>query len=301
MPIALIVHAGAWEIPDNEVEAHVNACRSALEAGWKLLEAGASAEEAAQAAVVILEDDPALDAGIGSVLTADGTVELDAGIMRGSDLQCGAVATVTRVRNPIKLARAVMNSPQILLTGAGAEAFAVSRGIDLVDPSIFIVEREQKLYDDWKAGRLKINQFAEFDHDTVGAIALDAEGHIVAAVSTGGTSFSPAGRVGDVPLVGCGFYADDKLGGAVCTGHGESIARVVMAKSAVDLVERGLGAPEAATGAIRLMTERVGGRAGVIMLDRDARVGLAHTTSRMAFGYRTSGMRDGVCGVNAPP
>ncbi|MBI5879464.1 MAG: isoaspartyl peptidase/L-asparaginase [Chloroflexi bacterium] len=300
MPITLIVHAGAWEIPDDEVDAHVNACRNALAAGWRLLQAGASAVDAAQAAVVVLEDDPALDAGIGSVLTADGTVELDAGIMRGEDLQCGAVATLTRVRNPIILAREVMHSPQILLTGSGAEAFAVSRGIELVDPSILIVEREQKLYEEWKRGQLKPAQSGEHKHDTVGAVAMDAAGHIVAAVSTGGTAFSPAGRVGDVPQVGCGFYADDAVAGAVCTGHGESISRVVLAKTAVDQVGAGATAAEAARQAIALMTQKVNGTGGIIMIDRDGRPGLAHSTSRMAYGYITAGMPAGTFGVMAP-
>src|SRR5262249_32835552 len=163
------------------------------------------------------EDDPALDAGTGSVLTADGTVELDAGLMRGSDLKSGAVATVSRIRNPIVLARHILDSQYILLTGVGAEAYGVAQGQTLIDPRELIVPREQQAYEKWKRGEVKVNEAGDYAHDTVGAVAIDAEGHIVAGVSTGGTLFTPPGRVGDVPQVGCGFYADDSAGGSVST------------------------------------------------------------------------------------
>jgi beta-aspartyl-peptidase (threonine type) len=299
MPISLIVHAGAWEIPDDEVAAHINACQRALAAGWQILREGGSALDAVQAAIIILEDDPALDAGIGSLLTADGTIELDAGLMRGSDLQCGAVATIKRVQNPIVLARHVLESDYVLLTGEGAERFGVARGLSLIDSQQLIIAREQQRYDEWRQGKLHIQggDFFKQGHDTVGAVALDTQGHIVAGNSTGGTPFTHAGRVGDVPLVGCGFYADDTWGGAACTGHGESIARMVLAKAAIDALSYGATAQAAAEQVIITMLRRINGRGGVILLDAQGRVGLAHSTSRMAHGYITEGMSEGVFGV----
>ncbi|MEP7199215.1 MAG: isoaspartyl peptidase/L-asparaginase, partial [Chloroflexota bacterium] len=292
-----IVHGGAWDIPDSEVDAHLNACRNALTAGWTILRGGGSALDAVQAAVMILEDDPALDAGIGSLLTADGTVELDAGIMRGSDLQCGAVASVRRIQNPIVLARRVMESDYVMFTGEGAEAFGVSQGMTLIDPQQLIVARERQKYERWRRGELRVDDKGEIAHDTVGAVAMDKDDHIVVGVSTGGTPFTPAGRVGDVPQVGCGFYADDTLGGAVSTGHGEAIARVVLAKTAVDLLRDGATAHEAAQMAVTVLRQRVSGSGGVIMIDADGRIGFAHNTTRMARGYISEGMSEGVFGV----
>jgi beta-aspartyl-peptidase (threonine type) len=297
MPRSLIVHAGAWDIPVEEVEAHLQACRRALAAGWAILQAGGSAMDAAQAAVIILEDDPALDAGRGSVLTAEGTVELDAGLMRGSDLKSGAVATVSRIRNPILLARQVLDSPYVMLTGTGAENFAAARGMSLVDPSELIVERERENFARWKRGELRVNDAGDYAHDTVGAVAMDAAGCTVAAVSTGGTPFTPAGRVGDVPQAGCGFYADDRAGGAVSTGHGESIARVVMAKYAVDCMRSGQTAGEPSVKTIAMLHERVRGTGGLICIDTSGRPGVAFNTRRLAHGYIGPGMTEGRFGV----
>lgn len=300
MPIAMIVHGGAWAIPDAQVEAHQAGCRAALEAGWRLLSQGRPAIEACEAAVRIMEDDPTFDAGTGAHLTADGAVELDAAVMDGRSLRYGAVASLRRVRNPITLARHVLEGPATMIVGAGAEAFAERCGVALCENSELIVERERRLWEEWRAGQAAAAagygapQPAEaaraVAHDTVGAIALDAGGNIVAANSTGGTPFKLPGRVGDTPMVGCGLYADAMVAGAVCTGWGEAITRVVLARRAVELIERGLAPQSAVEAAIRTLARHVpGGNAGCILITNTGQVGLAWNTQRMAYAYRTEG------------
>lgn len=300
MPIAMIVHGGAWAIPDEQVEAHQAGCRAALEAGWQLLSQGRTALDACEAAVRLMEDDPIFDAGTGAVLTSDGTVELDAALMDGRSLRYGAVANLSRVRNPITLARHVLQGPATMLVGAGAEAFAERCGVALCENSELIVERERKLWEEWRAGQAaKVAAYGSpqpegvaraVAHDTVGAIALDASGNIVAANSTGGTPFKIPGRVGDTPLIGCGLYADALVAGAVCTGWGESIARVVLARRAVELIERGLAPQSAVELAVRTLARQVpGGSGGCILLTHSGHIGLAWNTRRMAYAYRIEG------------
>jgi len=301
MPIAMIVHGGAWAIPDEQVEAHQAGCRTALAAGWELLSAGQSALEACEAAVRMMEDDPIFDAGTGSVLTAEGAVELDAALMDGRTLRYGAVANLRRVRNPITLARHVLAGPATMLVGVGAEAFAERCGITLCENGELIVERERRLWEEWRAGQAGVGQYGApqppvesaapvAGHDTVGAIALDASGNIVAANSTGGTPFKLPGRVGDTPLVGSGLYADALVAGAVCTGWGESITRVVLARRAVELIERGLAPQSAAELAVRTLARSVaGGSGGCILLTSAGQIGLAWNTRRMAYAYQLEG------------
>jgi beta-aspartyl-peptidase (threonine type) len=237
-----------------------------------------------------LEDDPTFDAGTGSVLAADGRVQLDAGLMDGSSLKIGAVANVRCVRSPILLAREVLeHSPHHLLVGPGAEDFARSRGLEEVDPAQFVVEREAARHVEFLAGRLA--PAAEFQgHDTVGAVALDGTGQLAAGNSTGGVAFSLPGRVGDAPLPGVGYVADSRHGGVACTGWGEHILRVTLASRALAALERGASAAEAARSAVEVLRARVGGQAGLIVLDRAGTVGLAHTTECLAHAFRHSGM-----------
>jgi L-asparaginase / beta-aspartyl-peptidase len=305
MPIAMIVHGGAWEIPDDQVEPHLAGCRTALAAGWEILGRGGSALDACEAAVRIMEDDPIFDAGTGSVLTAGGAVELDAALMDGRSLRYGAVANLRHVRNPIALARHVLEGPGTMLVAEGAEQFAISRGMPLIDNGDLVVERERKLWEEWRAGQASGVQYgapageqeqgppsahAVGGHDTVGAIALDSSGNLVAANSTGGTPFKLPGRIGDTPLVGCGLYADAQVGAAVCTGWGESIVRVALARRAVELLERGLPPQSSAEVAIRTLARSVaGGSGGCILLTPAGRIGLAWNTRRMAYAYRQEG------------
>jgi beta-aspartyl-peptidase (threonine type) len=288
---SIIVHGGAWDIPPDLLEAHRQGTHRSVQAGWDVLQAGGSALDAVEAAIVIMEDDETFDAGRGSFLNADGQVELDAGFMDGAGLLVGAVAGVQFIQNPIRLARAVMEkSEHVLLIADGAQRFAHKMGFpaceltDLAVPREF--ERWQKLlYDRTYSAR---QSFAH--HDTVGCVAMDREGHIAAGTSTGGTPNKMPGRVGDVPMVGCGFYADDELGGASTTGWGESIAKVILARLALHQLGE-LGDPHAASrAAIETLAEKANGVGGVIVLAPDGRLGWHFNTPHMAFAYRTAGM-----------
>jgi beta-aspartyl-peptidase (threonine type) len=304
MPVALIVHGGAWDIPDDEVAPHQEGCRAALDAGWDVLAAGGTALDAVEAAVRVLEEHPIFDAGVGSVLNRDGVVELDAAIMDGETLRSGAIAAVKRVRAPITLARRVLESDVVLLVGEGAERFAVSRGIALCDGAELIVERERARWSELlrqEAYRTEhgfqrppgevagVRGIVNGPWDTVGCVALDVHGALAAGTSTGGTSLKLPGRVGDSPLIGAGLYADTATGGCSTTGWGESIIKVLLAKTATDMLGAGHAPPEAARRAIELLEQRVGGLGGLILLDAAGRVGFAFNTPRMAYAYRTEG------------
>jgi beta-aspartyl-peptidase (threonine type) len=306
---SLIVHGGAWDIPDSAVEACKAGCRRALEAGWRILSSGGTALDAVEASIVVLEDDPVFDAGVGSHLNRDGRVELDAILMDGATLNAGAVACVQRVRNPIHLARKVLESSvHLLLVGEGAEQFAREQGIALCSPEELVMERERAAWSRCMANgghRAEHHQWpaprgpAGSADGTVGAVALDEHGGLAAGTSTGGTCCKLPGRVGDSPLIGCGCYADVNAGGISCTGWGEAIMKIVMAKTAADLLrlplagiaegpERSRGvhtAQEAASAAVRLLSERAGGTGGLIVIDREGRLGYASNTSRMSYGY----------------
>jgi beta-aspartyl-peptidase (threonine type) len=299
MTLSLIVHGGAWDIPDDLLEAHRMGCRVALLAGWSILQGGGHALDAVEAAIRSLEDDPALNAGTGAVLNADGEVQLDASLMEGTYLKAGAVAAVQGIKNPISLARLVLESQNVLLVAAGAMQFAHESGMEECDNESLIVEREHKLWRAWRKegwSRLAAGLRAGRG-DTVGCVALDQRGSIAAGNSSGGRPFKHPGRVGDCPLVGCGIYADNGIGAAACTGVGEDIIRVVMAKSAVDLLEGGETPREAAAHAVTLLRDKVDGRGGVIMMNPTGQVGFAFNTARMAYAYLTEGMEKPVVGV----
>jgi len=279
----IVVHGGAWDIPDNLVEAHDAGCAEAARRALAVLVANGCAEDAVQAAVASMEDDPIFDAGRGSFLNQDGIVELDAAIMDGAQLQVGAVAAVQDIANPIVLARMVMTSPHAFLVGEGASRYAENHGMARCLPDRLVVGREVAA---WEAYAGQNGDGDPWGHsDTVGAIALDARGHLAAAVSTGGRPYKLAGRVGDVPCAGCGFYADDAVGAAVSTGEGEAILRVVLAKRATDRMASGLSAESAAKEAIGYLWQRIGGHAGLITLDRRGRVGCTFNTARMARAW----------------
>ena len=296
---AIVVHGGAWSIPPEAREAHAAGCLAAAERGFAVLASGGSALDAVVAAVELLEDDPTFDAGRGSVLSAEGRVQLDAGLMDGRTLHVGAVANVHRVAHPIRLARAVLErSGHHLLVGEGAERFAREQGFALVDPDAFVVDRERRRYDDFLAGRLATAD--DFAHDTVGAVALDADGQLAAGNSTGGVAFSLPGRVGDAPVPGVGYVADSRTGGVACTGWGEHILRVGLATRALVAMERGASANDAAADALAVLERSVQGRAGLIVLDRRGEVGLAHSTRCLAHAYRRGDMSSAVSGTEVP-
>jgi L-asparaginase / beta-aspartyl-peptidase len=296
---ALVVHGGAWSIPPGEREPHRAGCAAAAARGRDVLLRGGSALDAVEAALLLLEDDPTFDAGTGSVLVADGSVELDAGLMEGASLKVGAVAAVRRFKNPISVARRVLEaSEHHFLVGPGAEAFAEAQGFVPVDNRSLVVPRERASFEAFLRGeRTAADSFGPAD--TVGAVALDADGHFAAGNSTGGVAFSLPGRVGDAPLPGVGYSADDRLGGVACTGWGEHILRVGLAMRAMQGLERGLTAQQAAAAAVAFLLERVQGRAGLVVLDSRGGMGLAHSTECLAHAYWTAASPTVVSGTTA--
>lgn len=293
MALALIVHGGSGNIPDDEVEPHRRGAERAARAGWQVLLRGGTAMDAVEAAIVVMEDDPAFDAGTGSVLNRDGQVEMDASFMDGRTLDAGAVAGVMRVKNPIRLARRVMESEVTFLIARGAERFAQEAGIPLIENDEL---RTPARIARWKAnlahpptpeqGRYVSPQ------GTVGCVAVDRNGDVAAGTSTGGMDFKRVGRVGDSPLIGSGVYADNARGGASATGWGEAITRVVLSKYAVDHLEGGRDPNEAARSAIEYLARRVGGTGGIILADAAGRVGFSFNGARMARAYMVEGMED---------
>lgn len=298
----LIVHGGAGTIPEERHAAAIEGCRRAAQAGWSVLAAGGSALDAVEAAVRALEDDLTFNAGRGSVMTRAGTVEMDALIMDGATLRAGAVAAVRRVRNPITLARAVMErTPHVLLVGASAEALAELLQLPMADDAELVAPRDRERWEALRRNgppdlREVLAQALTEPMDTVGAVAMDAAGHVAAAVSTGGMSNKWPGRVGDSALIGCGAYADDRAGAVVATGWGETLMRVVISKTACDFMALGLAAQTAVEAAIRLLEERVNGRGGLIGVDRAGRIGIAHNTPHMSWAW-TNGetTQAGIC------
>jgi beta-aspartyl-peptidase (threonine type) len=290
----LLIHGGAWAMPDDAVAAHEEGIANALAAGYGLLERGASAVDAVEAAVAVMEDDETFDAGRGSFLTQDGRVQMDALLMNGENLRTGGVACVERLRNPIRAARLVLDkSPHVYFVGTGAERFARQHGMALCDNMELVTPREQerlfKAQADELAGRPDETFSGSLDsHDTVGAVALDFHGNIAAGTSTGGTLNKAPGRVGDSSLIGCGCYADNLTAAVSLTGWGEPIMKLVLGKWAVDRVAAGASPDQAAHEAIDYLFSRLGGHGGMILLGPDGRVGLAHNTPRMAWGLRTS-------------
>jgi len=294
---SLIVHGGAWNIPDEAVDACRAGCRLALVVGWRILESGGTALDAVEAAIVALEDDPVFDAGLGSHLNLEGRVELDAMVMDGATLKAGAVAVVERVRNPIRLARKVLESCEhMMLVGSGAEKFAIEQGLELCRPEELVIERERLAWSRCLGTSGHQSAFHVHQQGTVGAVALDKHGGLVAGTSTGGTCCKRPGRVGDSPLIGCGCYADVEAGGVSSTGWGEAIMRIVMAKTAADLLATRNSPHEAARLAVELLARRGAlehpasslqpqATGGLVLLDWKGRPGLAFNTPRMAYGY----------------
>src|SRR5512146_506181 len=278
------------------VEAHLKGVREALAKGWRVLEGGGSAMDAVQSAIVHMEDDETFDAGRGSFLTRDGRVQLDALMMDGATLRAGGVGCVERIRNPIRAARLVLDeSPHIYMVAEGAERFAQEHGMALCRNEDLVIEREvlrlKEAQSKAAAGHPDTTfAGATYDkgHDTVGAVALDAEGNIAAGTSTGGTLNKAPGRVGDSSLIGCGCYADNQSAAVSCTGWGEPIMKLVLAKWAADHVQKG-GAPDAvALEAIFYLQRRLNGHGGVILLDGRGRFGIFHNTPLMAWAYKST-------------
>ena len=301
---SLVLHGGSGVIdradlrPEQD-KAYRGVLAQAAETGAAVLRQGGAALDAVEAAIHVLEDDPLFNAGRGAVFTAEGCVELDAAIMDGATLEAGAVAGVTRVRNPISAARAVMErSPHVLMAGSGADAFAKAEGLAEVDPGYFFVERRWRALEKQLAREGKPiparpkdadtdESHAALAHDegkrgTVGVVARDAHGHVAAGTSTGGVTGKSWGRVGDSPLIGAGTYASDKSCAVSGTGEGEYFIRLSVARAIAALVElKGLSLQAAVDEVIQTDLEALGGHGGVIAVAPDG---------QMAWSFNTSGM-----------
>ena len=301
---SLVVHGGSGvidraDLTPEQDRAYRAVLAQAAEAGAAVLRAGGPALDAVEAAIHDLEDDPLFNAGRGAVFTAEGRNELDAAIMDGATLDAGAVAGVTRVRNPISAARRVMErSPHVLLIGHGAEAFAEAQGLAVVDPAYFFVEtrwkalekqlaREGKPIPGRPASADRDERQAALAHDegkrgTVGCVARDADGHVAAGTSTGGVTAKSWGRVGDSPLIGAGTYASDASAAISGTGEGEYFIRLSVARTIAALVElKGLSLQAAVDEVIGRQLTELGGHGGVIAVAPDGQT---------AWGFNTSGM-----------
>jgi len=276
---SLIVHGGAGGVSaeDPEGSGAVAGCLAAVRAGYDVLARGGSALDAAVQAVRVLEDDPRFNAGTGSVLNRDGDVECDASVMSG-DGRAGAVACVRDVKNPVVLARLVMEqTPHVLLAGPGAEAFADAHGVVRTPPGALATEAMRAR---WQAARTGQPNGG----GTVGCVARDSAGRVAAATSTGGTLLKLPGRVGDSAVIGAGTYADDAAGAVSCTGAGEAFIKAAAALRAVEAMRAGRSPAEAAAEAL-LWARRHGGAGGVICVDRTGDLGHAFDTARMAHAW----------------
>lgn len=290
-PPVIAIHGGAGTIarelltPEKEAEFH-QALEAALDAGWKVLDAEGSALDAVEQAVRSLEDCPLFNAGRGAVFNAAGEIELDASIMDGATLRAGAVTNVRTVRNPVSLARAVMaHTPHVLLAGAGAEAFARERALEIVPPDYFETDARRAALQRVKAAKAAA---ADQDrHGTVGAVALDWAGNLAAATSTGGQTNKHVGRVGDTPIVGAGTYADTRVA-VSATGDGEMFIRSNAAYRISALIEYAGCTPIQAAKRTLGMVKRLGGRGGLIIVDRNGTVCMPFISEGMYRGLRRS-------------
>jgi beta-aspartyl-peptidase (threonine type) len=295
----LIVHGGAWDIPDDALPEHRDGLRTAIDEGRRRLEAGVEAVAVVTETVAAMEAHGAFDAGCGAMLNRDGCVQLDAGVMDGATSRYGSVMAVEHLRHPVRVARCLLERGDrqvCMLAGDGAERFAERQGFERIANDELICDRERERYarrraeeheqhpsESFRSG----HRAADLGHDTVGCVALDHEGRLAAATSTGGTPFKLPGRVGDSPIPGAGFYATDHVA-VSSTGWGEAIAAVVLAHSVARDVEAGADPEAAATKHLKAMHTRIrdpegdGACAGLIVLDRHGRGAWAHTTPRMA-------------------
>ncbi|MBI4258666.1 MAG: isoaspartyl peptidase/L-asparaginase [Thaumarchaeota archaeon] len=285
----IIVHGGAWNIPNSLIDLHKAAVAESASIGMKMLTNGGSSIDAVESAVRSMEDKVFFNAGKGAARNSEGELELDAMIMDGATLKAGGVAAVKNIFHPITLARRVMElTDHVLIVGDGARKFARKCGIVEQRIEDLLSRDEAKLYDELNSKPATVKKL--FAGDTVGAVAIDVDGNITAGTSTGGLSGKLPGRVGDTPLPGCGAYADNQSGGVSATGWGEAITRVVLSKHACDLMVKGVSSQEACEAAVGMLAQKVKGWGGLIGIDAKGGLGVAYNTGRMARAFLTEEM-----------
>jgi len=295
---SIMVHGGAGALDNVKDERtavrYLESIHNVLEHGREIMKLGGSALQCAETCASLLEDDPVFNAGCGSVLNEHGKVEMDAAIMDGRDLSAGAVAAVDNIANPIQLARMVMTeSEHVMLIAEGAMRFADHCGIDRVPEDYFYTpDRVQQLKEARLKGKIMLDHddtegnMEDQKYGTIGAIAMDAEGNLAAATSTGGIVNKRMGRVGDSPIVGAGVYADNETCAVSATGYGEDFMRTVIAKTISDFIfMKGMDAEEATKAGIEYLNRRVTGRGGVIVIDKEGNCSSGFTTKKMIHGW----------------
>ncbi len=301
MEAQIVVHGGAgfWR---KDIKLGREGVQKAASEGSRILADGSSALDAVEAAVSVMEDDPIFNAGTGSALTCIGTVEMDAAIMDGRDLSAGAVTMIRNTKNPIHLARLVMqNTDHVLLAGETAEKIGKAFRLPTGNP---ITARRRKIFKEMKKNYVKgrvawlkknprlIRKHPEIlEHDTVGAVAVDADGNLASAASTGGMAMKLPGRIGDTPQIGSGLYSDNRLGTATATGWGEIAVKLALSRTTCLMMGSGLSAAKAAEACVRIASERLRGHAGIIAIDRDGKIAAVHNTAYMPWAYSTPSMK----------
>jgi len=298
-PFGIVIHGGAGSMerakitPEKEKE-YISTLDKALKAGYGILEKGGASVDAVEAAIRILEDSPLFNAGKGAVFTADGTIELDSSIMEGKNLNAGAVASIKHIKNPVSLARLVMEkSPHVMMIGAGAELFAKKMGVKLVPNNYFFTKERwdglQKIKKEEKEKEKSAKKESEKNKcGTVGAVALDKDGNIAAATSTGGMVNKKHGRVGDSPIIGAGTYANNKTCGVSATGYGEYFIRSVVAYDISALMEYSGFPVDKAANTVMDKVKTLGGYGGVIAMDRNGNITMSFNTPGMFRGFLKS-------------
>jgi len=301
----IVVHGGAGNWHPERVNPGLEGVKKAAKTGFDVMAGGGSALDAVVEAVAVLEDDGVFNAGFGSALTIDKTVEMEASVMDGKSLRAGAAGLLKDIRNPVKLARIVMeHTDHVFVVGEGAEKLAKLFNVERRNP---VIELRLKYYEQQKQalldGKFELPKLASlvkahpelFDLETVGAVALDKEGNVAAATSTGGFPLKLPGRIGDSPLIGCGTYADNRSGACSATGVGEIAIRLVLAKTVCNYMESGKTAQEAVEAAIRLVNERMAGTynsMGLIAVNTKGQIGATHNSKHLCWAYLTPEMRE---------
>ncbi len=292
---AMVIHGGAGTIlkknmTDEKEKAYTNALNEALSIGEKILKNGGTSADAVEKTINYLENSPLFNAGKGAVFTHHETNELDASLMYGNDLSAGAVGGVNTIKNPISAARTVLEkSEHVFMVGKGAEEFASLHDIEMVDPSYFYTERRYKSLKrikDQESTELSESDDVNKKHGTVGAVALDLQGNIVAGTSTGGMTNKKYNRIGDSPIIGAGTYANNKTCGVSCTGHGEFFIRYAVAHAISSAMEYGnMNVQEAGDLVINQQLVEAGGTGGAIILDQNGNIAMPFNTEGMYRGY----------------